>query len=171
MSRPASAAQHGPFSVRRISRGADLHELENIISRDVFLILHLGILLFCSCSFLLILIHRTSFEMSNIVASSIAILCGCAATYYSNDSSATFSYLKAAALSASIYLPLQFIWSCFLYPLYFSPLRKLPQAPVRFPNDKVDTGSDSSTANWRMEKLLHHNEPSSGLGIHGHCAT
>ncbi|PMD46560.1 cytochrome P450 [Hyaloscypha variabilis F] len=67
--------------------------------------------------------------MSNIVASSIAIFCGCAATYYSNDSSATFSYLKAAASSASIYLPLQLIWSCFLYPLYFSPLRKLPQAP------------------------------------------
>ncbi|PMD54166.1 cytochrome P450 [Hyaloscypha bicolor E] len=68
--------------------------------------------------------------MSNIIASSIAISCGYLATYHTDNSLTTFSYLKAAALSILIYVPIQFTWTCFLWPLYFSPLRKLPQAPV-----------------------------------------
>jgi hypothetical protein len=97
--------------------------------------------------------------MSNIIASSISIFCGCAAIYYSDDSLTTFSYLKAAALSALIYVPIQFIWSCFLYPLYFSPLRKLPQAPVRVSVVTLDNYSDISVASWGLEELLHHNKP------------
>jgi hypothetical protein len=109
--------------------------------------------------------------MSNIIAFSIAISFGCLATYHTNDSLTTFSYLKAAALSILIYVPIQFTWTCFLWPLYFSPLRKLPQAPVWFLIVARNIYSDISLANWGMEKLLQHNKPSTGLGIHGYRAS
>jgi hypothetical protein len=106
--------------------------------------------------------------MSEIIASSLAICFGCAATYYGADSfSVTFSYVKAAVLSVLIYIPIQFTWTCFLYPLYFSPLRKLPQAPVRNPIIELKVTSNTPVASWGMEKLLQTHKPSSDLGIHG----
>ena len=110
--------------------------------------------------------------MSNIIASAIAISLGCAATYYCADPSATtFSYVRAAALSVLIYAPIQFTWTCFLYPFYFSPLRKLPQAPVRFPVITLDLHPDIHLEVWGMEKLLHYLQPSSNLRVYGYRAT
>jgi hypothetical protein len=102
---------------------------------------------------------QNSVEMSNIIASSIAISCGYLATYHTDDSLTTFSYLKAAALSILIYVPIQFTWTCFLWPLYFSPLRKLPQAPVWFLIIARNIYSDIALANWGWKSFFSTTSP------------
>jgi hypothetical protein len=168
-------AKRSPFSVRRLSCGVVLQSWMPVISRadfpfDKYYLPPRSLLfLFEQSSWHL---KVTLFKMSNIIASSIAIFLGCAATYCSADPLATtFSYARAAALSVLIYVPIQFMWTCFLYPFYFSPLRKLPQAPVRFPVLALDLHPDVHAEAWGMEKLLQYPQPSSNLRIHGYCAT
>jgi len=68
--------------------------------------------------------------MSKFSITTAAILGGYVGNHLFNKSASTYvSYLKYSALSLLALLPFLIVWHVFLYPLYFSPLLALPQAP------------------------------------------
>lgn len=96
---------------------------------------------------------RRRFKMSRAVIAVISIIFSGLVIYLTSAQSPTpinFPYGKVFLLSFFTYFPLRVLWGFFLWPYYFSPLLKLPQAPVfphpPLPLSEIKSPNTSSTA-------------------------
>ncbi|KAK0111459.1 hypothetical protein ONS95_001815 [Cadophora gregata] len=67
--------------------------------------------------------------MASAVRVSFALASLSLGTYVASHSASSFSYARASIYALLFYVPFHITWGLFLYPLYFSPLLALPQAP------------------------------------------
>ncbi|KAH7317705.1 cytochrome P450 [Rhexocercosporidium sp. MPI-PUGE-AT-0058] len=67
--------------------------------------------------------------MANVVRAAFVLASLSLGVYTANHSASTFSYAKTSIFTLIFYIPFHLAWSIFLFPLYFSPLLSLPQAP------------------------------------------
>lgn len=74
--------------------------------------------------------------------------------YVANHSSSSFSYTRASIYALLFSIPFQITWGLFLYPLYFSPLLALPQAPVSRSCSLPVASTKPYLARGRMEVIL-----------------
>ncbi|KAI1005687.1 hypothetical protein K3495_g2529 [Podosphaera aphanis] len=69
--------------------------------------------------------------MSKPISLALAITTGSLITFFSTDPFHPWTLTKVSVLSLLIYTTTRALWGLYLYPFYFSPLLKLPQAPAR----------------------------------------
>ncbi|KAL2065692.1 hypothetical protein VTL71DRAFT_3362 [Oculimacula yallundae] len=67
--------------------------------------------------------------MATVMRASLVLASLSLGIYVANHNALSFSYSKTAIITTLVYIPFHLAWALFLYPLYFSPLLCLPQAP------------------------------------------